>query len=84
MAAACALLPEVRAFAVKHVKTEDLIVCLPQRDSLYIFPRPSDETLVAMQRQIKKDNELARKPLSNGLFAFEAAGLRELGGEESV
>jgi hypothetical protein len=77
LAAACAVLPEIYPFAVKHLKTEELCACLPYRGALYIFPSADAKYRSAMRRRIKKESELARKRLSFELFRLAADGLRE-------
>lgn len=78
LAAACSLLPALRTLAIDRLQTDDLIACLPERDSLYVFPRAGDEMLLQMKQQIASEVELARKPLSLGFFALEADGLRAI------
>ena len=77
LAAACVTLPDLRTLAIKNLGTEDVCVCLPQRDSMLLFPKADKAFRTELMSVIRKNEADARKPLSFGLFHLNATGLYE-------
>ncbi len=77
LAASCVLLPDLRTLAAKNLGTEDFCVCLPQRDSMLLFPVANEAFRHEMMSVIRKNEADARKLLSFGLFQLDATGIRE-------
>jgi hypothetical protein len=74
-AAACLRLPDLHARCSAILETPDLCACVPQRESLVVFPRrdrPYREALVAKLREIEAG---ARRPISFDLFALGPEGV---------
>lgn len=77
LSAACALLPDLRALATKNLGTESFCICLPQRDSMLLFPTGEKSFRSEIMAVIHKNEADARKPLSFGLFQLDAKGIQE-------
>jgi hypothetical protein len=77
LAAACVTLPDLRTLATKNLGTESFCVCLPQRDSMLLFPSVDKAFRAEMVSVIRKNEADARKPLSFGLFQLDPTGLHE-------
>lgn len=77
LAAACVLLPDLRTLATKNLGTERFCICLPQRDSMLLFPSADEAFRTEMMSIIRKNETDARKPLSFGLFQLDANGIHE-------
>ena len=77
LAATCAIAPGVHARASQRLRTPDLLVSIPQRDALVIFPRGAAADRDEMRRQIRIAEADARKPLTWELFALTPDGLVE-------
>ena len=75
LASACGLLPELFTFAAKNLQTEALLVCMPHRDALYVFPAGDAELQAEMAALIRDESEVARKLLSFEAFSFPRGGL---------
>jgi hypothetical protein len=74
-ASACLLLPDLYEQAADVLKESDLLACVPQRESLVVFPkrdRAYREMLVGKLREIEAD---ARRPLTFELFALSKSGV---------
>ena len=75
-AAACLRLPDLYEDAREHLQADDLCACVPQRESLVIFPkrdRAYREMLVGKLREIEAD---AQRPISFALFELTPTGPR--------
>jgi len=66
-ASSCLLLPDLYERASEVLHESELLACVPQRESLVIFPRRDREKLVGKLRAIEAD---ARHPLTFELFAL--------------
>lgn len=74
-ASACLLLPDLYEHAAEELKETDLLACVPQRESLVVFPkrdRAYRESIVRKLREIEAD---AVHPLTFELFSLSATGL---------
>lgn len=77
-AAACLLLPDLYDEARDHLGTPDLCACVPQRESLVIFPDRGPayrDSVVAKLREIEAG---AAEPIGFGLFALTPTGVRPI------
>jgi len=77
LSASSVLLPDLRALAVKHLNTDSICVCLPQRDSMLLFPMADESFRTEMMAVIRKNEADARKPLTFELFRLDTDGLHE-------
>ena len=77
LAATCVLLPRLHERAAKALGTTDLLVSIPQRDALVVFPRGTLAERDAMRAQIRIAEADARKPLTWELFALAPDGVSE-------
>ena len=77
LSAACALLPDLRTLTTKNLSTDSFCICLPQRDSMLLFPTADQSFRTEMMAVIRKNEAEARKPLSFGLFQLDANGIQE-------
>jgi hypothetical protein len=74
-ASACLLLPDLYEQAAVELKETELLACVPQRESLVVFPkrdRAYRESIIRKLREIEAD---ARHPLTFELFSLTATGL---------
>lgn len=74
-AAACLRLPDLYEHAADVLKETDLLACVPQRESLVVFPkrdRAYRERIVGKLREIEAD---ARHPLTFELFVLSMNGV---------
>jgi len=74
LASACLLLPDLHEHAAEVLQEADLLACVPQRESLVVFPKrdaASRERMVAQLRAIEAD---APHPLTFALFSLAASG----------
>lgn len=77
LSAACVLLPDLRTLASKNLSTDNFCICLPQRDSMLLFPTADEAFRTQMMSVIRKNEGDARKPLSFGLFQLDTNGIHE-------
>jgi len=77
LSASCVLLPDIHALATRHLGTDEICVCIPQRDSMLLFPKTDRTFRNEMMQVIRKNESDAGKPLSFGLFQIDAQGLHE-------
>jgi|GEM_PF-3669302 len=74
-AAACLRLPDLHEHAAEALKETDLLACVPQRESLVVFPkrdRAYREALVRKLREIEAD---VKHPLGFELFILSPGGI---------
>ncbi|MFO0802259.1 MAG: hypothetical protein U0791_03950 [Gemmataceae bacterium] len=74
-ASACLLLPDLHEHAAEELRETDLLACVPQRESLVVFPkrdRAYRESIVRKLREIEAD---ATHPLTFELFALSVNGV---------
>jgi hypothetical protein len=75
-ASACLRLPDLYDQARELLETDEILACVPQRESLVVLPkrdRAYREMLVAKLREIEAD---APRPISFELFELSPAGVR--------
>lgn len=77
LSASCVLLPKLRSVATKNLGTYDFCICLPQRDSMLLFPTADEAFRTEMMGAIRKNEAGALKPLSFGLFQLDDSGIHE-------
>jgi len=75
-AAACLRLPHLYAQATHLLEADEICACVPQRESLVVFPkrdRAYREMVVSKIREIEAD---ARRPITFELFELTSEGVR--------
>lgn len=77
LSAACVLLPDLRILATKNLETDTFCICLPQRDSMLIFPAADPSYRTEIMAVVRKNEADAQKPLSFGLFQLGTSGIHE-------
>ena len=72
LASACLLLPDLYEHAAEMLHETELLACVPQAESLVVFPAAIREAVVAKLREIEAD---AARPLTFELFSLSANGV---------
>lgn len=72
LASACLLLPDLYGHAAEMLHETDLLACVPQAESLVVFPAAIREAVVTKLREIEAD---AARPLTFELFSLSANGV---------
>lgn len=62
----------------KALGTEELLVCIPHRDAMLVFPMGSDDYLEAVKAMVREKESDGRKPLTMELFTLGKDGLKPL------
>jgi hypothetical protein len=78
LAASCARLPSLHAFASEILQTPELCVSIPHRESLLVFPRGTRAQRDQMRDIIRRNEGDASKPITWELFTLTPAGLAPL------
>jgi hypothetical protein len=76
LAASCIMRPRLHAWASEALKTDDLLVSIPNPEALLIFPKGTAAQHDAMRAKIRAAEAHHRKPLTWELFALSATGIQ--------
>lgn len=74
LAATCILLPDLYDVTSKPLGATDILVSVPNRDAMLVFPRGDASYRNAMRALIREKESDSRKPLTFKLFRLTATG----------
>lgn len=74
MASSCILLLDLYDLASKRLGTTDILVSVPNRDAMLVFPKGAAHYRQAMRALIREKESDGPKPLTFKLFGLTEAG----------
>jgi hypothetical protein len=74
LASSCILLPDLYDLASKRLGTTDILVSVPNRDAMLVFPKGDAHYRQAMRALIREKESDGLKPLTFKLFGLTKAG----------
>ncbi len=77
LAGSCLVLPRLHAWASRTFDSEEILVSVPQREALVIFPKGTRSSRAGMREKIRAAESDARKLITWELFSLDSAGVRE-------
>jgi hypothetical protein len=75
LTASCIVLPDLHEWASKHLKTEEILVSVPQQQFLFLFSLGDAAFREEMKRYIRKVIEGMKKLITFDLFLLTRRGL---------
>lgn len=75
LAASCLVLPRLHESARNYLGTDDILVSVPQREAMLLFPRADADFRQMMREMILENESDARKPITLELFSLTATGV---------